>query len=1710
MDLPTLTISAGNGWMRQEDRFSGNIAGKEQKNYTLLHRGELSYNHGNSKLAKYGTVFSLQIYEEALVPRVYHSFKVERGSADFVEYYFATKLPDKELGKLISSGARMDGLLNIGYEEFMGIPFLFPKVEEQSKIALYFRGLDSLITLHQRIILYGREKVAFVWEQRKLGDVLERRIEQRQQSEEYPRLAFASGQGVIPLSERKTNNREQLTKDEYTKKYLVTELNDIVYNPANVKYGAIDRNKCGRGLISPIYVTFTTNEIPGFIERIVTSHDFQQRALRFEEGTVTKRQSVNPEDLVTLDILVAPKREEQQKIATYFDNIDHLITLHHRKPCVFVKTEIFVWEQRKFSELVTIERGGSPRPIDKFITNDENGLNWIKIGDAPEHGNYITQTAEKIRPEGLSKTREVHPGDLILSNSMSFGRPYIMAIDGCIHDGWLAIRDTEKNFDLKFLCILLGTDGMLNQYKAMAAGSTVNNLNKELVGGTTVAFPMMEEQIKIGEYFSNLDHLITLHHRKPCVLAEIQVFVWEQRKLGDVLNDMYNGQTPSRNKSEYWNGNIKWLSSGELNRGTVYDSIETITEEGQKAANLRIVPKGTFVMAITGLEAAGTRGNCALLGFDTTLNQSCMALFPKQELLTSEFLFQWYRKVGEEYGLNYTQGTKQQSYNAELIKILPISLPSVAEQMKIFSYLSNLDHLITLHQHKQNCCVKVLIYVKICIFTSKKEIIMAELEAIIEQKLIEQLIYGESQWTYRSDLKTEEDLWNNFRYILEQNNKDRLNGEQLSDVEFDQVKNQLQFSSFYKAGEWLVGENGKVMVHVQRDTEKLHLVVMNHEHIAGGSSVYEVINQYRALADDDMPAKTQDRRFDVTLMINGLPMIHIELKNKQHSYMDGFWQIKKYISEGKFTGIFSAVQMLVISNGVDTKYFSAASDTDLNPKFVSGWLDRENNPVTDYLEFAKSVLRIPEAHEMIARYTVLDEAAKKLILLRPYQIHAIESIRDASKIGKSGFVWHTTGSGKTLTSYKATRNLLMDIPSIDKAIFLIDRKDLDAQTTMAFQAYANNDLIDVDETDNVSDLKKKLKSDDRQVIVTTIQKLQRLITKRLQEGTSDYNKIKNLRIAFVVDECHRAVTPATKRELERFFGNSLWYGFTGTPRFAENPYPQMGDLPRTTEELYGKRLHKYTIQNAIHDNAVLGFQVEHNGPKNMPDETDSSVYESETHMLGVLDVILNKSFHKLGFQNGKGKTYEGLLTTSSIQMAQKYYALLKKVKNGETTLQIDEKIRQVLPDFPKFAITYSVTENEEGSHVNQQKMQESLDDYNEMFGTKYDLSQIQGYNGNLNKRLARKDPKYKSRNEQLDLVIVVDRLLTGFDAPCMSTIFIDRQPMGPHDLIQAFSRTNRILDKNKAYGQIVTFQAPKLFKECVDNAVKLYSAGSTESALLAEWDEIEPAFRKSLNALRASAATPAEIPGMSKKEKQVFAKMFQNFDKLFAQLKSFSKYDESMLEGYGITETEYEDYAGHYLNVRAELEPDPDDPEDPDTPVIDPDYELMAYSHTKIDYEYIINLIQNIVTPTDDEEVSPEQRQKQIEEVKQYIEDLSKENPKVAEIMTNLVHEIEQDEDKYKGQSILNIVENMKYDCIEKVVTDFCLEWYASKDDVMYAATHYRNGEIPNRNAIKSTADFASYKEAQKIAIPKFKYYNQLLSELAKTLDEEIKPLLNN
>ena len=835
---------------------------------------------------------------------------------------------------------------------------------------------------------------------------------------------------------------------------------------------------------------------------------------------------VNKTTFGETEIKVPSELAEQQKIGAYFRNLDHLITLHQRK-CEETKSLKKYMLQKMFPE------NGKCVPKIRFSGFSDD---W----EQRKVGNFLTESREvghkgdvahkmtvKLWSKGICEKNEAgssntqyfirHTGQFIYSKL-----DFLNCAFGVVPKNLESFETTADvpAFDCNeinpyFMFYTAIQPAFYKKNGIIADGSRkAKRIHVETFLNMPFFIPNLEEQNKIVDALSSLDHLITLHQRKCYRFIDIALDAWEQRKLDGWGTFYYGRSCPKWSVTE--DATIPCIRYGELYTkfGAKIDRVYSYTN--MPPENLRF-SKGTEVLIPRVGEDPMDYNHCTWLSMpDVAIGEMISVFNTDNNPLFTATMFN--ATLQNEFAMRVEGGSVTNLY-FEKLKNIEVSFPSIQEQEKIAAYFENLDHLITLHQHKLFCAKNVMKYITTDINTPKKEAIMAELESVIEQKLIEQLIYGDSQWTYREDLKTEADLWKNFRYILEQNNKERLNGEPLSDAEFEQVKNQLQFSSFYKAGEWLVGENGKVMVHVQRDTERLHLVVMNHEHIAGGSSVYEVINQYNALKmDEDSSVNARDRRFDVTLMINGLPMIHIELKNKQHSYMDGFWQIKKYIGEGKFTGIFSAVQMFVISNGVDTKYFSAASDTELNPKFISGWLDKENNAVSDYLVFAKSVLRIPEAHEMIARYTVLDEEAKRLILLRPYQIHAIEAIRDASKTGKSGFVWHTTGSGKTLTSYKATRNLLMDIPAIDKAIFLIDRKDLDTQTTMAFQAYANNDLIDVDETDNVFDLKKKLKSDDRQVIVTTIQKLQRLITRKLQEGTPEYHKIKNLKIAFVVDD----------------------------------------------------------------------------------------------------------------------------------------------------------------------------------------------------------------------------------------------------------------------------------------------------------------------------------------------------------------------------------------------------------------------------------------------------------------------------------------------------------------------------------------------------------------------------------------------------------------
>ena len=1363
---------------------------------------------------------------------------------------------------------------------------------------------------------------------------------------------------------------------------------------------------------------------------------------------------------------------------------------------------------------------------------------YIRITDIDDNTHeFLTDslTSPDIDLTGADNYKLIEGDILFARTGASVGKSYIYRnSDGLVYyAGFLIRARIKEECDAEFVFQNTLTD-RYNKYIAVTSQrSGQPGVNAQEYAEFEIKVPKKEEQTKIGTYFRNLDHLITLHQRKCDETKQLKKFMlqkmfpkngeknpeirfegftddWEQRKLGDVLKE----------RTERAKGKEELLSVTIANGVIRQADSEKRNIASEDKRNYKVVKKSDIPYNSMRMWQ-GAVGNSQ---YDGIVSPAYTILVPTDEANDKFFMELFKKENSLQRFKRWSQGLTSDTWNLKYpaLSTMQFFIPSIKEQKRIANCLQELDHLITLHQRK--CCElkKLKQYMANHMFVNQstkcdrniatnhkklqertKE--MGELESVIEQRLIDQLCGGDSQWTYRKDIRTEEQLWDNFKYILEQNNKAKLNDMPLSDSEFAKIKNDVSHASFYDAGKWQVGENGKVYVHVQRGNETLHLVVMNNEHIAGGTSVYEVINQYQAFKTDEVDDK-RDRRFDVTLLINGIPMIHIELKNKDHSYMDGYRQIEKYISEGKFRGLFSNIQMFVVSNAVDTKYFAAARAAELaeGKKFITGWVDNENYPVCDYLDFAKAVLRIPQAHEMIAKYTVLDNEKKKLLILRPYQIHAIEAMRAASKRSISGYIWHTTGSGKTMTSYKATRNLLMDIPSIEKTIFLIDRKDLDMQTKMAFQSYADSDTIDVDDTENVDALIRRLTDGNRQMIVTTRQKLQTMITKRLQEGTKEYDKIRNLRVAFVVDECHRAVTPETKRKIERFFAHSLWYGFTGTPIFEENRYEQKGDLPQTTDELYGACLHSYTIKNAIHDEAVLGFMVENLGPKK--EDVDDAVFETEEHMRQVLDVVLNQSYTKLGMQNGKGRTYEGILTVGSIAKAQRYYELLKRIKAGKDALKINEEICKVVPDFPKFAITYSVTENDEASTVNQDKMRESLQDYNAMFGTHYDVENINAYNSNLNDRLARKEKRYMERSQQLDLVIVVNRLLTGFDAPCLSTLYMDRSPMSPQDIIQAFSRTNRLFDANKTYGQVVTFQSPKDFKKEIDRALRLYSRGGEGVAVSEDWESVLDVFSIDVKTIHALGRTPEEISQLSREQKKSFIYAFRSLDKSFAHLKAFSRYREELLADYDFSQEEYENYAAMYKNVMEELKKPKDEAEN-DNPVMD-DYDLIAYSKMRVDFEYIVELLQGLVNYLDQSSNDFQDAifAKNILALREISKEFAEDNQKLGELLEQVIDNIEQDKDRYKGQDIAVVVNQMRYDAIDTEIKTFAKLWNLNEDDVRYEVYNYRDGEMANENTFKDRA-YASYKEGVEEPMPKFKFRKIIVEKFKHDLMENVLPL---
>lgn len=979
---------------------------------------------------------------------------------------------------------------------------------------------------------------------------------------------------------------------------------------------------------------------------------------------------------------------------------------------------------------------------------------------------------------------------------------------------------------------------------------------------------------------------------------------------------------------------------------------------------------------------------------------------------------------------------------------------------------------------------------------------MSELESNIEKSLINQLTLGVSQWTYRPDIKNTEQLWANFRTKLNQNNIGVLRGQEITDLEMEQIKAYMaeQGASTYKAALWLAGEHGIAQIPLVREDASLgtvSLMALNNREVAGGHSSYEVINQFSP-SDAD-----RDRRFDVSLLVNGIPLVHIELKNQDHPYMDAFRQIQKYCREGQFCGLFSFVQMFVVSNGTDTKYIASNINGEMGEKFLTSWVDEENKRVNGYLDFAKAALNVPMAHLMVGKYSVIDEANRRQILLRPYQIHAITKVREASRKNNSGYVWHTTGSGKTLTSYTVTKNLL-DIPSIDKTIFLIDRKDLDKQTSDDFRSYAYNDDIDIDKTENTRDLEKKLLSNTRVAIVTTIQKLQNIIRKYSSDSLDatalkKKNNLRNKRIAFVVDECHRTVSPQTKKELDDFFGEpgrpSLWFGFTGTPIFAENKREALGNLARTTEELYGPILHKYTIKEAIHDGAVLGFQIQSmgKGKESLQEialqnnletqdkladmsETDleklvlrrceasnQDLYNNPTHREKVVDYILNRSSGKFNINAGAGNTFEAMLTCSSIKEAQAYYKLFKEFKNRG---KIKEGILSKLPDFPKVAITYTVGENEDGAQVNQKEMAEALKDYKEMFPkAPADISDLNAYNADLNKRLARKESRYRRREEQLDLVIVVDRLLTGFDAPCLSTIFLDRPPMKPQHLIQAFSRTNRIFNATKRYGQVVTLQYPLEYSKKIDEALLLYSNGGASEVSAPAWKTIKHDLKQAAQELKGLTISSEDIDESSPEsiEKiKLFVRAFQKVDRLLSSAQVYDEFeDEEERNSLGITVQKLQSMAGLYQNAREKIKKEGGD--DPNPLMLDLDYELEAVKSFEVNYNYLMNLIQTFVPnekTTEKTEIDP----KADARVKKFIELYKRSNTAIGEIIEKFWDDLKQEPNNFAGKDVLVIMYSRVREIQDVALQMFSEEWAVPIEELNAVRDSWNGGEVPELN----------------------------------------------
>lgn len=849
-------------------------------------------------------------------------------------------------------------------------------------------------------------------------------------------------------------------------------------------------------------------------------------------------------------------------------------------------------------------------------------------------------------------------------------------------------------------------------------------------------------------------------------------------------------------------------------------------------------------------------------------------------------------------------------------------------------------------------------------------------ELAFENEVVEYLtkIGGVKQWEYKKNIKTTEQLWDNFKMILEQNNRARLD-EPLSVTEFNQIKKIINsIESPYRAGQFLYGVNGVSEIEVDLDNGKhVFLTVFDQAQVGGGNTVYQVVNQIkRPKIVDGKP----NRRFDVTLLINGLPIIQIELKKALHSTTESLNQMEQYIAEKQFSGIFSTLQILIAMTPFDIRYMANTPLQSFNRAFAFNWQEESDaRPIRSWKTFAEKVLSIPMAHDLATRYMVLDGTKNKesIKVMRPYQVYATKRVLDKVRKfdfkyddGKLGYIWHTTGSGKTITSFK-TAWLASRLSNVDKVIFLVDRIALTNQTSDAYKAYDPVAGFEgktgiVSDTANISDLHRKLtKKSDKNIIVTSIQKMSRYVARGSFEPLNES-------ILFIVDEAHRSTGDGTDNKsmlemIRKAIPKSAWVGYTGTPKFPE------------TREIFGELLHAYTIKEAIADRNVLGFNVEFKetieAPENptqddIDDNVRGSVYDySPEHV----DLVVKEIFDNWKKRSNDRK-YNALFTVhvggnrASTPRAMEYF---DKFAEENANRSVEQRL--------KVAVSFSVdTSNSIHQLKTNENLHRAIKAYNEMFGTAFDMTTVKAYTEDLARRLN----KTADDGNYLDLVIVVEQLLTGFDAPEMNTLYIDRTLKGGN-LIQAYSRTNRMHNfVDKPWGNVVNYRWPEQNEYEMNKAFAIYSnrasadeqlsleelkEGNEESGIISKpFSKVQAEMQEIIKKLGSLTDDFVQLPPSEKAQDEVFENL-KEYNRLLSQLKQYtedddknpvSAYDQSeeFYELLGITEEQEiiltTVIAGELKERRAKRE---------DIDISQVNLAMVHIHEVTINYDYLIDLI---------------------------------------------------------------------------------------------------------------------------------------------------------